>query len=66
VQSETTQEKKQNAHDFRHLPKRRSPDVAPRLLGADMGQNLAVVADLYRAHARVVLGQLGNTREIPR
>ena len=66
MQSETTQEKKQKAYDSRHLVNRRGPDVATRLLGTDMGQNLAVVADLYRAHARFVLAQLGTPREIPR
>lgn len=66
MQSETTQEKKQKTYDSRHLANRRGPDVAIRLLGTDMGQNLAVVADLYRTHARVVLRQLGNPREIPR
>lgn len=66
VQSQATPEKKQKAYDSRHLTNRRGPEVATRLLGTDMRQNLAVVAYLYRTHARVVLRQLGNPREIPR
>ena len=56
--------KKQN--EFAQLAKRQGSEAAERLVRTDTRQNLAVVANLYRTSARLVLMQLGNPRQIPR
>ena len=66
VPSEATHDEMKKSQDFAQLSKRRGSAVARRILAADAGQNLAVVANLYRTSARLVLMQLGNRREIPR
>jgi hypothetical protein len=66
VHLESTHKPMKKQQEFGQLARRRGSDAAERLLGKDAGQNLAVVANLYRTSARLVLMQLGNPREIPR